>query len=59
MRTAVVGRSVWRVFEAREALRLAAAAIRADPRITHCGAAVCERCDDAVAGGPVLKEEEE
>lgn len=59
MRTTVVGRSVWRVFEAREALRLAAAAIRADPRITHCGAAVCERCDDAVAGGPVPKEEEE
>lgn len=58
MRTAVVGRSAWRVFEAGEALRLAAAAIRADPRITHCGAAACERCDDAVAGGPVLKEEE-
>ncbi|HVF57466.1 MAG TPA: AAC(3) family N-acetyltransferase [Pyrinomonadaceae bacterium] len=54
MRSAVVGRSVWKLFPAGEALALAAAAIRADPRITHCGRAACERCDDAVAGGPVV-----
>ena len=59
MRTAVVGESVWRLFEAARALRLAAAAIRAEPRVTHCGGAECERCDDAVAGGPLVKEEDE
>ncbi len=53
-RTAVVGRSVWKILSADEALARAAAAIRAEPRITHCGAADCERCRDAVAGGPVV-----
>lgn len=54
MRTAVVGQSTWKVFAAEQVLGHAAAAIRADPRVTHCGVAGCERCDDAVAGGPVL-----
>lgn len=58
MRTATVGASVWRVFNAAQALRRAADAIRADPSVTHCGSAVCERCDDAVAGGPLVKGEE-
>lgn len=53
-RTAAVGRSTWRVFPAAESLALASEAIRRDPRITHCLRAACERCDDAVAGGPVL-----
>ena len=53
-RSAVVGRSTWRLFDAAEALALASEAIRKDPRITHCEEAACERCDDAVAGGPVL-----
>lgn len=54
-RTAVVGRSTWRLLPAAEAVARASAAIRADPRITHCGVEDCERCDDAVAGGPVVK----
>jgi aminoglycoside 3-N-acetyltransferase len=54
MRTAVVGQSTWKVFAADQVLDYAAAAIRADPRITHCGVAGCGRCDDAVAGGPIL-----
>lgn len=29
-----------------------AAAIRADPQITHCGNPDCERCNDALLGGP-------
>ncbi|HVF68591.1 MAG TPA: AAC(3) family N-acetyltransferase [Pyrinomonadaceae bacterium] len=53
-RTAVVGQSTWKILPAAEAVALAAAAIRADPRITHCGVADCERCNDAVAGGPVV-----
>lgn len=53
-RTAVVGQSAWKVFAAGEVLGRAAEAIRADPRATHCGAAECERCDDAAAGGPLI-----
>jgi aminoglycoside 3-N-acetyltransferase len=54
MRTMLVGRSVWRSLPADVALTLAAAAIREDPQVTHCGASKCARCNDAVAGGPVL-----
>ncbi len=54
MRAAVVGSSRWTLLPAGEALACAAAAIRSDPLITHCGARPCERCDDAVQGGPVL-----
>lgn len=54
MRTAVVGQSAWKLLPAEPALTLAAGAIRAEPRITHCGGPACERCDDAVAGGPIM-----
>lgn len=57
-RVTKVGESVWTVYDAARALRLAADAIRAEPGVTHCGRADCERCDDAAAGGPVLREEE-
>ncbi|HLM58919.1 MAG TPA: AAC(3) family N-acetyltransferase [Pyrinomonadaceae bacterium] len=53
-RQTTVGQSAWRLLPAGDALSLAAAAVRAEPRITHCGRAECERCDDAVAGGPIL-----
>lgn len=49
-----VGQSRWMVMDAAQALDLATAAIRADPRITHCGNAACDRCNDAVLGGPVI-----
>jgi aminoglycoside 3-N-acetyltransferase len=52
-REATVGRSRWQVFPASNALNVATHAIRRNPRITHCGRE-CERCDDAVAGGPIL-----
>ena len=54
MRTTVVGQSTWKVFAADQALGHATAAIRDNPQITHCGVTGCERCDDAVAGGPIL-----
>lgn len=25
-----------------------------NPKITHCGDLACERCNDAVLGGPVI-----
>ena len=55
MRHAEVGESRWMIMDAREALELATAAIRADSHITHCGNPECDRCNDAVLGGPVLE----
>ena len=49
-----VGRSLWRIYPFREFVDAAAAAIRADPTITHCADPHCERCNDAVRGGPIL-----
>jgi aminoglycoside 3-N-acetyltransferase len=53
-RQTVVGSSVWQLFPAQPTLQAATRAIRANPQITHCGNPDCERCNDAVAGGPIL-----
>ncbi len=50
-RATQVGASRWRCFPAGPTIDAAAAAIRADPGITHCVDAACERCRDAVLGG--------
>ena len=55
MRTTLVGRSMWKSLPTDEALARAAAAIRDDPPLTHCGDPACARCRDAVAGGPLLR----
>ena len=52
-RESIVGASCWQLFAAGPALAAAAAAIRANPRITHCGNPTCERCHDAMLGGPL------
>jgi len=54
VRKVKVGQSLWTLLPAAQAVSLAADAIRSDPSITHCGDAACERCRDAVAGGPIL-----
>ena len=54
MREARVGQSVWRIFPAERALEVLARAIRKNPWMTHCGDPKCDRCNDAVMGGPVL-----
>ena len=51
--TVLVGESRWRAFPARDALKLAAAAIRANPSITRCPKSTCLECEDAIAGGPL------
>ena len=56
MRRINVGQSKWTLLPADQALAYAAAAIHADPQITHCGVKTCERCNDAVKGGPILSE---
>ena len=54
MRRTNVGQSRWTLLPAGQALAYAAAAISANPQITHCGIEACERCNDAVRGGPIL-----
>lgn len=54
MQEMTVGNSRWRIYPAPETLARAAAAIAAQPVITHCGNSDCERCNDAVLGGPLL-----
>ena len=54
-REKVVGNSLWHLYPAAQTLEAAAAAIRADPHLTHCGRADCERCRDAELGGPILR----
>ncbi len=48
------GESLWRVFDAGKLLKSAARAVIMQPAITHCGKPDCVRCNDAVAGGPVV-----
>lgn len=52
--TRTVGESQWHAYPASGVLELASREIRENPVITHCGDPGCLRCDDAVAGGPIL-----
>lgn len=49
-----VGNSTWRIYSLKQVVDLCANAIMEDPMITHCGDPNCERCNDAVQGGPIL-----
>jgi len=53
MKERKVGESLWHVFPAKDALELAARAILKNPGLTHCGDSNCERCNDAIMGGPI------
>lgn len=44
--------STFMAMDAQAALGKLIDAIRDDPAITHCRDAACERCNDAIAGGP-------
>jgi len=59
VRTCRVGASRWQAHGARETITAAAEMIRSDPLITHCGNEACERCRDAVAGGPIWETEDQ
>lgn len=49
-----VGNSRWMIFPARESLAALVDAIHADPQVTHCADPKCVRCNDTIAGGPIL-----
>jgi aminoglycoside 3-N-acetyltransferase len=53
-RVTTVGSSRWMLLRADQALASVSAAIRENPHITHCSVRTCERCEDAVKGGPIL-----
>jgi aminoglycoside 3-N-acetyltransferase len=52
--TATVGHCQWRAYPARSTCAALVAAIRSQPQITRCADHSCERCVDAVSGGPIL-----
>jgi aminoglycoside N3'-acetyltransferase len=54
MQRGQVGASAWIVLPAAAALARATAAIAADAELTRCADPACERCRDAIAGGPLL-----
>jgi aminoglycoside N3'-acetyltransferase len=53
-RTVRVGQSMWYVLSASELLERATTMIRMNPALTHCGNSNCNRCNDAIARGPLL-----
>ena len=53
-RRAAVGDSLWRIFPIADMLEHASTAIRERPGITRCDVGGCDRCEDGIAGGPVL-----
>ncbi len=55
MKTINVGQSTWTVLPARATIEAVAAVIGRDPLVTHCSDPACLRCNDAVAGGPILE----
>ena len=50
----IVGNSCWRVLPAKLAICRFTEAILREPEITDCKRPQCERCPDAIAGGPIL-----
>jgi len=45
--------SEWRVLDAKDTLVTVTGMIHHDPPMTHCQNPDCERCPDAIAGGPI------
>ena len=48
-----VGESLWRAYPVGDTLGAAAEAITKHPAITRCSNPACERCRDALQGGPI------
>ena len=53
-----VGQSTWRVYPLGQTVDAAAAAIRQQPEITRCSTPSCILCADAIAGGPILQQDD-
>lgn len=53
-RKITVGSSRWVCYKAQEFVDVCSRAIRNMPNITHCDDKECDRCNDAIKGGPQL-----
>jgi aminoglycoside 3-N-acetyltransferase len=53
-RTVLVGQSGWQVYSAQQVIMTAVEAIKINPNCTTCASPDCDRCHDAVQGGPIL-----
>ncbi len=51
----VVGESVWRCYRVRDIVDACVAKIKEEPQITRCDDIHCQRCQDAIAGGPIIE----
>lgn len=49
-----VANSEWTCYNIKDLVDVCKQYIEEDPRVTHCGDPYCDRCNDAVSGGPVL-----
>lgn len=49
----MVGNSYWRCFPANDMVDICARAMKETPEISHCQNPKCERCNDAILGGPI------
>jgi len=49
----VVGNSYWRCFPAKEMVDICARVMMETPEISHCQDPKCDRCNDAILGGPI------
>lgn len=50
-----VAKSDWVCYKAADIVHVCQKCIENDPYVTHCGNKYCDRCNDAVCGGPVLR----
>ncbi len=53
-KTVVVGKSVWKCYNAREMVDICVQSIFKNPEITRCENPYCDRCKDAILGGPLI-----
>lgn len=49
-----VAKSEWVCFRATTIVKVCQKHIESNPYITHCGNKYCDRCNDALCGGPIL-----
>ena len=48
-----VGNSYWRCFPTKRMVDISVRAMLETPEITHCSNSNCDRCNDAILGGPI------
>lgn len=56
-RTMRIADSEWQCYKATEMVAACVAALRSHPSMTHCADMHCDRCNDALLGGPILSDD--